>query len=219
MGRVCFIVDALVTGARLPRHLYSIRQSGRADHQVPIIVTHNRTDNRLTEIEQRYQVHCVITPSRPLGARLNQAAYISQAEWLFIALKKKTIDPEQWDDIIPLLDTASLDALIIVSAPPRFTSRLLQRLIGSAMTVPPYIAIRRAWLERIGGFDPELDESAVKDLLQRLYACPTRLKTITIKTLRLACYSLAAANSERPPSHSPSPLFARLFSAARSRPR
>jgi len=204
MGRVCFIVDALVTGARLPRHLYSIRQSSRADHRVPIIVTHTRTDNRLTEIEQRFQVHCVITPSRPLGARLNQAAYISQAEWLLIALKKKTIEPEQWDEIMPQLDdTAALDALIIVNSPPRFFTRLLQRLVGSAITVPPYIAIRRAWLERIGGFDPELDEPAVKDILQRLYACPTRLKTITIKTLRLACCSLAADHTECPSAHSP----------------
>lgn len=185
MGTVCFIVDALVTGARLPRHLHSIRQSGHAEHLVPIIVTHTRADKRLTEMEQRYQVHCVITPSRPLGARLNQAAYLSQAEWLFIALKKKPIASEQWDEIFPQLDTYALDALIIVSAPPRFSARLLQRLIGSAVTVPPYIAIRRAWLERLGGFDPELDEPALMDLLQRLYACPTRLKTISSKTLRL----------------------------------
>ncbi|MBR2513076.1 MAG: glycosyltransferase family 2 protein [Halomonas sp.] len=183
MGTVCFIVDALVTGARLPRHLHSIRQSGHSDHLVPIIVTHTRADNRLADLEQRYQVHCVITPLRPLGARLNQAAYISQAEWLVIALKKKNIAPEQWDEIIPQLDTSSLDALIIVSAPPRFSSRLLQRFMGSAITVPPYIAIRRAWLERLGGFDPELDEQALIDLLQRLYACPTRLKTISSKTL------------------------------------
>ena len=44
MGTVCFIVDASVTGALLPRHLRSIRQSGLADHALPIIVTCAHSD-------------------------------------------------------------------------------------------------------------------------------------------------------------------------------
>ncbi|MFI2817843.1 glycosyltransferase family protein [Vreelandella piezotolerans] len=185
MGTVCFIVDASVTGALLPRHLRSIRQSGLADHALPIIVTCAHSDERLTDLEKRYHAHGLVTPAHTLGARLNQAAYISQADWLLIALHKEPMAAQLWYLLYPQLDTAT-DALLINAATPRFSERLLLHFLSSGVTVPPYIAIRRAWLERIGGFDPELDEPALLDFLQRLYACPTRLKTLSGESLGLA---------------------------------
>ncbi|WP_249978919.1 hypothetical protein [Vreelandella olivaria] len=179
MGMACFIVDALLTGAQLPRHLRSIRQSGLPDHLVPIIVTNTCTDARLALLEQRYHVHGLITPPLTLGARLNQAAYISQSEWLLIALHKTPMAAPLWIELYPQLDTYALDALMIGSDPRRFSERLLQHFLGSTVTIPPYIAIRWSWLERLGGFDPELDESALVDFLQRIYACPTRIRTIS----------------------------------------
>lgn len=196
MGTVCFIVDASVTGALLPRHLRSIRQSGLADHMVPIIVTCPQADDRLTDLEQRYHAHCLVTPSRTLGARLNQAAYVSQAEWLLIALHKQPMAAQLWYLLYPQLNTA-MDALLINAATPRFSERLLLHFLSSAVTVPPYIAIRREWLERIGGFDPDLDEPALLDFLQRLYACPTRLKTLSGESLGLA---RGSPNDAGPPS-------------------
>ena len=64
MGSVCFIVDAMVTGNMLPRHLKSICDSGIADHWLPILVTSTQAHARLSSIEQRYHTHCLITPTR-----------------------------------------------------------------------------------------------------------------------------------------------------------
>ncbi|MCA8865531.1 MULTISPECIES: glycosyltransferase family A protein [unclassified Halomonas] len=178
MGSVCFIVDAMVTGEMLPRHLKSIRESGVADHLLPILVTTTQAQERLSAIEQRYHAHSLITPARPLGARLNKAASASQAEWLIIALQKKPLSADLWGALYPQLNTYTLDALIIGFTRPTLSERILRRLLASALILPPYIAVRRAWLERLGGFDPELDDnSAIDDFLQRLHACPTRLKT------------------------------------------
>ncbi|MBT2774114.1 glycosyltransferase family 2 protein [Halomonas sp. ISL-60] len=178
MGSVCFIVDAMVTGEMLPRHLKSIRESGVADHLLPILVTATHAQERLSAIEQRYHTHSLITPVRPLGARLNKAASASQAEWLIIALQKKPLPSDLWGALYPQLNTYSLDALIIGFTQPSLPERILRRLLVSALIFPPYIAVRRAWLERLGGFDPELDDSrAIDDFLQRLHAFPTRLKS------------------------------------------
>jgi hypothetical protein len=161
----------------LPRHLRSIRQSGVADHLLPILVTSTNADARLTSIEQRYHTHCLITPKLPLGARLNQAAFATQAEWLVIALQKKPIASSLWGSLHLQLNTYSLDALIIGITQPTLSERILQRLLASALLIPPYIAVRRAWFERLGGFDPELDARAINDFLKRLHDCPTRTKT------------------------------------------
>ena len=117
MGTVCFIVDASVTGALLPRHLRSIRQSGLADHALPIIVTCAHSDERLTDLEKRYHAHGLVTPAHTLGARLNQAAYLSQADWLLIALHKEPMAAQLWYLLYPQLDTAT-DALLINAATP-----------------------------------------------------------------------------------------------------
>jgi hypothetical protein len=177
MGSVCFIVDAMVTGAKLPRHLQSIRESGVADHLLPILVTGTHTHARLSSIEQRYHTHCLITPALPLGARLNKAAFASQTEWLIIALQKQPMPASLWGSLYPQLNTYNLDAFIVGLARPTLSARILRRLLATALLMPPYVAVRRAWFERLGGFDPELDDHyAIEDFLQRLHDCPTRLQ-------------------------------------------
>ncbi|MFC7368403.1 hypothetical protein [Vreelandella zhaodongensis] len=204
MGTVCFIVDASVTGALLPRHLRAIRQTGLADLTPPVIVTGTTVDPRLSYMEQRYQVHCLITPSLPLGARINQAAYVSQADWLLIAMQQQPLEAKFWGLFYPQLETCTLDAFLIGSEPPRISERLLQCFLGSGVARPPYIAIRRAWLECLGGLDPELDEvAALSDLLQRLYACPTRLQTFNLEALRLSHDSPTNNTSPEPPRTTP----------------
>ena len=167
MGSVCFIVDAMVTGSMLPRHLKSICDSGIADHWLPILVTSTQAHARLSSIEQRYHTHCLITPTLSLGARLNKAAFASQAEWLIIALQKQPLPASLWGSLYPQLNTYSLDALIVGLAQPSLSKRILRRLLASTLLLPPYIAVRRAWL-------------------QRLHDCPTRLKTYSGRLLSQA---------------------------------
>ncbi len=177
MGSVCFIVDAIVTGEMLPRHLKSIRESLVTDHLHPILVTSPHTHARLDSIEHSYHTHCLITPTLPLGARINKAAFASHADWLIIALQKQPLPASLWCSLYPQLTNQSLDAVIIGLSQPSLSERIMRRLLASALLLPPYIAVRRVWLERLGGFDPELDgSSTIKDFLQRLHACPTRLK-------------------------------------------
>lgn len=185
MGTVCFIVDASVVGACLPRHLRSIRQSGLAEHLVSVIVTAAFLDERFATLEHRFHAHCLVTPEKKLGARLNQAAYVSQAEWLLVAMHKQVLPSQLWPLLYPELDTQTLDALIISAMTPRLPERLWQQLRGPNAALPPYMAISRTWLESLGGFDPELEVTAMTDLLQRLHACPTRLKTLSGQALGL----------------------------------
>ncbi|BBI59060.1 hypothetical protein HSBAA_03660 [Vreelandella sulfidaeris] len=199
MRSVCFIVDAMVTGAQLPRHLQSIRESGVADHLLPILVTGTQANARLTSIGQRYHTHCLITPAQPLGARLNKAAFTSQAAWLIIALQRKPLPASLWDALYPQLNTYTLDALIVSLTQPSLSERLLRRLLASALIMPPYIAVRRAWFERLGGFDPELDEdSAIEDFCNAYMPAPPALK-LTVATC------LARRTSQAPPSPPKSP--------------
>lgn len=185
MGSVCFIIDAMVTGAMLPRHLRSIRASGVADHLLPILVTSNCTHARLPSIEQRYHTRNLIMPTLRLGARVNQAAFTSQAEWLIVALQKQPMPASLWGSLYSQLNTYALDALLVSLTHPTLPERLLRRLLASAPLLPPYIAIKRAWFERLGGFDPELDDArAVDDFVQRLHACPIRLKTYSGQLIR-----------------------------------
>lgn len=185
MVSVCFVIDAIVTGAMLPRHLMSIRGSSIDDHLLPILVTGTRPHGRLALLEQRYHTQCLVTPTKPLGARLNQAAFTSQAEWLIIALQKQPLPASLWCSLYPQLNAYTLDTIMIGLAKPTFSERILGRLLASALLLPPYIAVRRTWLERLGGFDPELDDFyAIKDFLHRLHACSTRLKSYNGQLLR-----------------------------------
>ncbi|HBQ05227.1 MAG TPA: hypothetical protein DD676_00925, partial [Halomonas sp.] len=68
----------------------------------------NQIDERLSPIEQRYHVHCLITPSQTLSARINRAAYVSQAEWVMIALDKQPLAAQLWYLLYPQLHTLAL---------------------------------------------------------------------------------------------------------------
>ncbi|SDN34402.1 hypothetical protein [Vreelandella arcis] len=177
MKSVCFIVDAYVTGAQLPRHLHAIYHASTDHPACTLRVTSLEKDNRLALIVQRFDALCIPQPALALGARLNHAAAASQAEWLIFALHATSLPVPLWQALFPLLDSYAVDAVALGSSEPTLPTRLLQRFLSSALHTPPYIAVRRTWLERLGGFDPELDQAALHDFLQRLHACPTRIHT------------------------------------------
>lgn len=179
MKSVCFIIDTSVTGAQLPRHLRNIHLAA-ADHPAfTLQITSLLRDPRLTLMEQRFAAHCTTLPGTALGARLNHAAATSQAEWLVFALHATALPVTLWVAMFPMLDSYAVDAVVLGPSEPTFPARLLQRFLASALQSPPYIAVRRTWLERLGGFDPDLDRSALHDFMQRLHACPTRIHTLT----------------------------------------
>jgi len=178
MKSVCFIIDTCVTGAQLPRHLQSIHQATADRSNCSLQIVSLNHDPRLTLMEQRFAAQCITLPDAALGARLNHAANASQAEWLVFALHATALPVTLWRSLFPMLDSYAIDAVVLGSSEPTLPTRLLQRFLATTLQSPPYIAVRRTWLERLGGFDPDLDRSAIHDFLQRLHACPTRIHTL-----------------------------------------
>lgn len=179
MKSVCFIIDTYVTGAQLPRHLQTIYRA-TADHSAcSLQIVSPNPDARLTLMEKRFAAKCTTLPDTALGVRLNHAANASQAEWLVLALHATALPVILWRSLFPMLDSYTIDAIVLGSSEPTLPTRLLQRFLVTTLQLPPYIAVRRTWLERLGGFDPDLDRSAIHDFLQRLHACPTRIHTLS----------------------------------------
>ncbi|MDR5897382.1 hypothetical protein QC823_00015 [Halomonas vilamensis] len=178
MGPVCFIIDALVTGAQLPRHLANIRSPYNELANAPIVITAQQPDPRLARLQYHYQAQCLMMPALTLGARFNGTVAKLKAEWLIIALQKKPLPPGAWAGLTSKLDAHVVDAILIKGSTSALPIRLLQRLLTSTQALPPYLVIHRSWLERLGGFDPELDSDAISDFFHRLNACPTRWNTL-----------------------------------------
>lgn len=178
MGSLCFIADALVTGAMLPRHLEALHTTALESPHVQLLVTTSQPDSRLSQLESRYQALCLLTPELTLGGRLNHAALSSQADWFVFACQPSCPSSAAWPKIISRLNTHKLDVLMIGMPHLDLFERLLQRFFNKTLLPPPYFAVTRNWLEKIGGFDPELDHDALHDLLQRLQTCPTRIQSI-----------------------------------------
>jgi hypothetical protein len=174
MGPVCFILDALVTGAQLPRHLANIRSPNNEMANAPIVITALQPDPRSLRFQHYYHAQFLVTPTLTLGARFNCAIAKLKAEWLIIALQAKPLAPDTWTGLTVKLDASVVDAMRIGLPLPALPTRLLQHFLSSAQAHPPYIVIHRRWLEKLGGFDPELDSDAINDFLYRLNACPTR---------------------------------------------
>lgn len=174
MGPACFILDALVTGAQLPRHLANIRSPYNEMANAPIVITALQPDPRSMRLQHHYHAQFLVTPTLTLGARFNYAIAKLKTEWVIIALQTKSLAPDTWAGLTPKLEAYFFDAMQVGLTPPALPARLLQRFLASAQAHPPYIVIRRSWLEKLGGFDPELDGDTINDFLHRLNACPTR---------------------------------------------
>ncbi|MGM0543812.1 MAG: hypothetical protein ACQERP_08060 [Pseudomonadota bacterium] len=179
MKSVCFIIDTYVTGAQLPRHLQTIQRATADGSDFSLRIVSLAHDPRLTLMEQRFSAQCTTLPGTALGERLNHAASASQADWLVFALHATALPVTLWRSLFPMLDSHAIDAVVLGSSEPTLSTRLLQRFMATTLQSPPYMAVRRTWLERLGGFDPELDRSALHDFLQRLHACPTRIDTLS----------------------------------------
>ncbi|MYL22911.1 hypothetical protein GLV89_03760 [Halomonas alkaliantarctica] len=193
MRSVCFILDALVTGAQLPRHLVSIRSPQAEMADAPVVITTLQPDLRLMRLQKRYHSQSLVTPTLSLGARLNYAVDRLNAEWVIIALQKSPIPPEAWVALHAKLNVYLIDAVLIGLPTPALPKRLLQRFVAAVQAHPPYLAIRRGWLEQLGGFDPELDDEAIRDIIHRLNVCPTRWDAISFRHIN--------ATSQSPPFH------------------
>ncbi|RDB42546.1 hypothetical protein DU490_12380 [Halomonas sp. DQ26W] len=168
------VFDARSFGAQLPRHLaalHRVMRYGEGKHE--LLVVDDTGDRRLPGLACRFGVTLVSCRSHPLGERLNIAVAASQGELLlfpglaldgfhrWLASQFAGLGRQEWDAVVL---RARRESVLL---------RLLSRLHRTSPT--DTFCVTHRWFERIGGFDPALEQSALPELIERLQACQARV--------------------------------------------
>lgn len=170
----CILLDIQVAGQRLPMLL--ARQSAlirRALLPLDIALVAPSPSAELDELAHRFGTRVVIGGTGPLGGRLNAAAAQLRPKVLIVTLEREAIR-EGW------LRRAYFEVLqgrydaCLQRPPPR---GLLQWLLTThpAGAGTRALSVSQEWFDRLGGFDPDLDETALTDLATRLRSCQARI--------------------------------------------
>ena len=161
---ISLIIDARLTGKDLSCRLTQARQQialfqGRSE--IIVIDDGGITSEQLGEHAKDYRLGR-IRPA-PMGRRFNLAASHCNGRMLGFCLGP--------------LDSAWVERMMAAAAdesrpmvrPSRPCPLALFQLLRQTPTRA--LGVERNWFERLGGFDPSLDLSAVEDLATRLKAC------------------------------------------------
>lgn len=175
---VCSILlDARSMGARLPRRLAALRPlRQRHDLHTEVLVADDTDDPRLLRLANRHDARIVPTEGTPLGDRFNTAFTHSHGEALLFPAGWLTIPASWLETALADIEHHRQDAVVLTASSPNTLNRLWQRL--RHRTPADTLCISRIWFERIGGCDPALDLEALSDLIERLRACPARIRTV-----------------------------------------
>ncbi|WP_299312516.1 hypothetical protein [uncultured Halomonas sp.] len=172
----CILIDARSAGARLPRQLAVMAPLAQAagDVTFTLWVLDDTGDVRLPRIAQRFGARLVSTAPLPLGQRLNEAIASSNGDILVFPGIGNATGAEALARLAAEVAAGKLDAATL---PTRHAGRLA-RLLARLRRLPrgDGLCLSRNWFERIGGCDPELDERALGELLERLQACGVRIR-------------------------------------------
>ncbi|WP_444999915.1 hypothetical protein [Halomonas mongoliensis] len=172
----CILIDARSAGARLPRQLAVVAPLVQAAGEATFTlwVLDDTGDARLPRIAQRFGARLVSAAPLPLGQRLNEAIASSNSDILVFPGIGNTTRAEALARLTAEVAAGRLDAAIL---PTRHAGRLA-RLLARLRRLPSGdgLCLSRSWFERIGGCDPELDDQAFRELLERLQACGARIR-------------------------------------------
>lgn len=172
MKHLCVIIDARRGYSRLGRCLRAIaRAMNHEQGAVDIILIADRVRSRLVTLAEQYAARIVKLPSGPRGQRYNTIANTVQAEALIFIDASAEVPPGWFVHIEDALNDHW--NAVILTTQSRFPSWLARFYHPTGRTMA--LAIRRTWFERVGGFDPELDYEAERDLAGRLMACHARV--------------------------------------------
>ncbi|MFO7647742.1 hypothetical protein [Halomonas campaniensis] len=170
----CILIDARTSGARLPRQLAAL--AGGDDDTRPrfnLVVADDTGDPRLPAIARRYGALRVPCPAGPLGARLNAAVLHCSGVVVLIPVAKRTPPRHILIGLASGIIAQTHDAVLLPAGSSGRLAGLLARLRRSPSC--DALCLSREWFERIGGFDPELEASALPELVERLRACGARV--------------------------------------------
>lgn len=176
MPTCSIVLDARLSGARLPRQLGTLHKAMRQWNQqgaVELLVVDDTNDARLSSLTQRYGVRLLFVDAMALGSRLNASVSSSTGEILIFPGAAIDLSPEWLADLVSGRRSQDWDAAVL-SAPRARSLPLLWRLLRRPSLVDAF-CVTRSWFERIGGFDPGLEAEALPELLGRLRACQARV--------------------------------------------
>ncbi|SDL48872.1 hypothetical protein SAMN05661010_01775 [Modicisalibacter muralis] len=176
------IVDCRRGYTRLGRCLRVIAYAAaRLGGSLDAVLIVDKARNRLVTLAEHHGAGLLILPPGPRGKRYNSAANAVQTDVLAF-LDPAAELPEDW---LLQADQALFDehwdavALIVDSQPGPSWLGLWRGRLYQPRYRTQALCIKRAWFERVGGFDPERDMGAERDLLARLGACHARVLQYT----------------------------------------
>lgn len=174
MNHFCLIIDSRRGHSRLGRCLRAITEaaSSISGHLDTVLIV-DKPRARLTTLAEHHGARLVALPAGPRGQRYNTCANATLADALvfidplaelpadWLACTELALFDRQWDAVT--LTTEGWPG-------PAWLERLY-RPGGRTLA----LAIKRHWFERVGGFDPDRDTGAERDLIGRLVACHARV--------------------------------------------
>lgn len=150
------------------------RLADRIDGDVERWLILDRPRRPLDKLAEHHGARTLTLPGLARGARLNAGANASHGDILVFIEPTSELSDDWLHEIDQALRLQAWDALVLVTE--RWpVSAWLQR-IGRTRLHTQLFAVQRIWFERLGGFDPELEGQAERDLLGRLQACHARVQ-------------------------------------------
>lgn len=179
MSAYCILVDSRLMGAHLPRCLATLSESiRRHPTRVDIQVIGTEEDPRLTTLSRRFGAHFTVCDLDTIGARGNALVRASPASILVFLSPQGRLRSDWLGRLDDLLQHQQWDVVIFQPHAPLLMTTL--RRLWHVATPPGTLCVARQWFERIGGFDPGLDDTAHEDLVERLRACHARIMQVPL---------------------------------------
>ncbi len=174
MNAYSVIIDFRRGYNRVERCLLSLEKlAQRIDGYVSCWLVLDRPRLSLGKLAERYGARTLTLPGLARGARLNAAANSSNGDILVFIESHSELSDQWLLDVDQALRMQAWDALAVTIEQWPISAWL--QLIGRGRLQIQIFAVRRVWFERLGGFDPDLESQAERDLLGRLQACHARV--------------------------------------------
>lgn len=180
MNAFCIIVDSRLMASRLPRCLATLKSAvQRFPGRVEIRVVCEADNLRLARLSRRFGARFEAIPQPSVGARGNEVVHRTPSEALVFPEPRSRLDDNWLTSADNLLSQQHWDAVLFQPRDSAVWPRGLGRLWRGGPP-PGTLCVHRDWFERIGGFDPALDETAYHDLVTRLRACQARVLDLSL---------------------------------------
>ena len=172
---ISLILDARTAGSQLPRTLHILGQVARhwpGGHE--LLLVDDTDSGRMVALAQRYHAIRIQCTAPTLGCRFNAAVAASQGRVLLFPGRVDRRFSVWLSPRLAMVESErQWDVAVLSARPPRRLVRWLSWLHRASPRDTYWVA--REWFERIGGFDPQLDDDALPDLLERMRACQARV--------------------------------------------